>query len=353
MRNHFSEHKTRKRVRSRAPLRLGIAGGGTDLSPYCDEHTGYVLNATIDRYAYCTIETCEDNLVAFNASDQQKSLSLSMDEYPFDLDGDLLLLKATYNKMIKEFNNNKPLPLKIVTYCDSPVGSGLGTSSSLVVSIIKAFEEYLSIGFDDYQIAHLAYEIERIDCQLQGGRQDQYSATFGGFNFMEFYGKNKVLVNPLRIRNWIKCELESSILLHYTGTSRSSAAVIDHQVKNFTKKGSETLENMHQLKRSALHMKEAILRGDFRAFVDYMNLSWESKRKSANSVSNPHIDETIEMAKKTGALCAKVSGAGGGGFIMYFVPPEKRQNVIQVLSDRGGWISNCHFTKEGSQCWTI
>ena len=101
-------------------------------------NTGYVLNATIDRYAYCTIETCEDNLVAFNASDQQKSLSLSMDEYPFDLDGDLLLLKATYNKMIKEFNNNKPLPLKIVTYCDSPVGSGLGTSSSLVVSIIKS-----------------------------------------------------------------------------------------------------------------------------------------------------------------------------------------------------------------------
>jgi len=342
-----------KKVRSRAPLRLGLAGGGTDLSPYCDEHTGYVLNATIDRYAYCTISTLEGKQVTFNATDQNKSETLSIDDYPFTLEGDLVLLKAIYNKIITDYNGGKPLPLSITTFCDAPVGSGLGTSSSLVVAIIKAFEEYLSIGFDDYQIARLAFDIERIDCKLEGGRQDQYSATFGGFNFMEFHSQEKVLVNPLRVRNWIRCELESSILLHYTGKSRSSAAIISDQIKSFTDKKSSSLENMHKLKESAILMKEAILLGDFDSFVDIMRATWEAKKKSSNSVSNPLINDSINRAIEAGALAAKVSGAGGGGFIMYFVPPEYRKNVIKVISDSNSWVSNCHFTMEGSQCWTI
>ncbi|CNK84134.1 dehydrogenase [Yersinia alsatica] len=342
----------KKIARSRAPLRLGLAGGGTDISPYCDEYTGYVLNATIDRYTYCTIESSNEKQVTFTANDQNKSVTFNIDEYPFQIDGDLILLKATYNKIIREFNNNVPFPLKMTTFCDSPVGSGLGTSSCLVVAIIKAFEEYLSIGFDDYQIAHLAYEIERIDCRLEGGRQDQYSATFGGFNFIEFYNQNEVLVNPLRIRNWIRSELESSLLLHYTGKSRSSAEVISDQVKSFTNKNTNCLDNMHHIKESALHMKESILRGDFDTFVDIMRAAWDMKKNSSAKVSTPEIDNYIERAIKAGALCAKVSGAGGGGFIMYFVPPEYRNNVIKVISDANSWVSNCHFTTEGSQCWT-
>lgn len=251
-----------KKVRSRAPLRLGLAGGGTDLSPYFDEHTGYVLNTTIDRYAYCSISSREDKQVTFTTTDRNSSETLSIDEYPFALKGDLMLLKVAYNKIITDYNNGVPLPLKIITFCDSPVGSRLGTSSSLMVSIIKAFEEYLSIGFDDYQIALLAFDIERIDCKLDCGRQVQYSATFGGFNFMEFYSQEKALVNSLRVRNWIRCELESLILVHYTGKSRSSAAVISDQVKSFTDKKFSSLENMHQIKESAILMKEAILRGD-------------------------------------------------------------------------------------------
>lgn len=343
----------KKIIRSRAPLRLGLAGGGTDISPYCDNHTGYVLNATIDRYAYCTITSCEDNQVTFTANDHNKTTTLDITQYPFELDCDLILLKATYNKIIKDFNNDVPIALTMTTFCDSPVGSGLGTSSSLVVAIIKAFEEYFSIGFDDYQIANLAYEIERVDCGLQGGRQDQYSATFGGFNFMEFYGGNKVLVNPLRIRNWVRCELESSILLHYTGKSRSSAAVISDQVKSFTKENSSSLDNMHHIKESAFHMKEAILCGDFDAFVNIMRVAWGKKKNSSKNVSSPKIDNYVKRAMEAGALCAKVSGAGGGGFIMYFVPPEYRKNVIEVISDETSWVSNCHFTLEGSQCWTV
>lgn len=322
-------------------------------SPYCDEFTGYVLNATIDRYAYCSIKSSDEKQVTFTANDQNKSVTFNIDEYPFQLDGDLILLKATYNRIIREFSNNVPLPLKMTTFCDSPVGSGLGTSSCLVVSIIKAFEEYLSIGFDDYKIANLAYEIERVDCKLDGGRQDQYSATFGGFNFIEFYNQNRVLVNPLRIRNWIRCELESSLLLHYTGKSRSGAEVISDQVKSFTDKNTNSIDNMHQIKELALYMKESILRGDFDAFVDIMRESWDMKKNSSVKVSTPEIDNYIERAIEAGALCAKVSGAGGGGFIMYFVPPEYRSNVIKVISDANSWVSNCHFTTEGSQTWTL
>lgn len=342
-----------KKVRSRAPLRLGLAGGGTDLSPYCDEHTGYVLNATIDRYAYCTISTQEDKQVTLTAGDRNNSETLSIDDYPFALEGDLMLLKAAYNRIIMDYHNGVPLPLKITTFCDAPVGSGLGTSSSLIVSVIKAFVEYLSIGFDDYQIARLAFDIERIDCKLEGGRQDQYSATFGGFNFMEFYSQEKVLVNPLRVRNWIRCELESSILLHYTGKSRSSAAIISDQVKTFSDKQSGSLENMHRIKESATFMKEAILLGDFDSFVEIMRAAWENKKNSSKSVSNPLINDYIDRATKAGALAAKVSGAGGGGFIMYFVLPECRNNVINAISDANSWVSNCHFTMEGAQCWTI
>jgi D-glycero-alpha-D-manno-heptose-7-phosphate kinase len=312
-----------------------------------------VLNATIDRYAYCTIEEATDDSIILEATDLNTTVRLKCDEYPFALQGELLLLKAAYNRMMRKYNGNRPIGLKITTFCDAPTGSGLGTSSTLVVAMVKAFEEFLKVGFDDYQIAHLAYEIERADCKLSGGRQDQYSATFGGFNFMEFYAEDKVLVNPLRIRNWIRCELESSILLHYTGKSRASAKIIDSQVSNFQHTNSKTIEYMHRIKESALLMKDALLKGNFGAFVEYLNLSWESKKKSSDFISNPHIDETIELAKEAGALGAKVSGAGGGGFIMCFVPPENRHKVIESIKDRGEWISNCHFSSEGSQCWTV
>lgn len=342
-----------KIIRSRAPLRLGIAGGGTDVSPYADLHTGYILNATIERYAYCTIEDMEDNEVKFITTDQNINISLSKDRYPFLLDGHLNLHKAVYNKMMKKFNANKSIAMRITTNCDAPVGSGLGASSTLVVAMIKCFDEYFGAGLDDYQIASLAYQIEREDCNLHGGRQDQYSATFGGFNFMEFYGENKVLVNPLRIKEWIICELEASIILYYTGKSRLSGSIIDQQILNIEHGTIKHIESMHRIKETALIMKEALLKGDFDSFVENLNLSWESKKCTAKSISNPKIDSIFQSAIDAGALGGKISGAGGGGFMMFFVKPEKKNDVVRLLNSNGGWTSNCQFCYEGSQCWTI
>jgi len=337
-------------VRARAPLRLGLAGGGTDVSPYCDIHGGYVLNAAIDRYAYAVIKTLDEPVVRFVATDQQME-KVRPAEVPLPLNGKLDLHKAVYNRVVKDFNGGNPIPLELSTFCDAPAGSGLGSSSTLVVAMIRAFAELLNLPLDDYTIARMAHQIERVDCGLQGGRQDQYSATFGGFNFMEFYADERAVINPLRIKNWIICELESSLVLYFTGVSRESAHIIADQSSNVKSGAADALDAMHGIKREALAMKECLLRGDFSGMVDSMRLGWENKKRSAKTVSNPHIDSIYYAAIQAGALAGKVSGAGGGGFMWFFVPTEKRMDVIRTLNGFGGQVSNCHFTKHGTQAW--
>jgi D-glycero-alpha-D-manno-heptose-7-phosphate kinase len=339
-------------IRARAPLRLGLAGGGTDVSPYCDTHGGYVLNATIDRYAYAVIKTLDEPVVRFIATDQQTEKVNAISE-PLILNGYLDLHKAVYNQMIQHYNDGQPIPLELSTFCDAPAGSGLGSSSTLVVVMIRAFAELLNLPLDDYAIAHLAFNIERVECGLQGGRQDQYSATFGGFNFMEFYADERAVINPLRIKNWIICELEASLVLFYTGVSRESAKIIADQSNNVKIGSTDALEAMHGIKQEALIMKECLLRGDFAGIVDSMRQGWESKKRSAKTVSNSHIEEIYDAAINAGALAGKVSGAGGGGFMMFFVPPDKRMDVIRALNQFDGQVSNCHFTKHGTQAWRV
>ncbi|MBI3901593.1 MAG: dehydrogenase [Nitrosomonadales bacterium] len=339
-------------VRARAPLRLGIAGGGTDVSPYCDIHGGYVLNATIDRYAYAVIRIMDEPVVRFVATDQQMEEANATTE-PLVLNGKLDLHKAVYNEMIRHYHGGVPIALELSTFCDAPAGSGLGSSSTLVVVMIRAFAELLNLPLDDYTIAQMAYKIERVDCGLQGGHQDQYSATFGGFNFMEFYADERAVINPLRIKNWIICELEASLVLFYTGVSRESAKIIADQSANVATGATDAVEAMHGIKREALTMKECLLRGDFSGIVDSMRAGWENKKRSARTVSNPLINEIYDVAISAGALAGKVSGAGGGGFMMFFVPPDKRMGVIRALGRFEGQVSNCHFTKHGTQAWRV
>lgn len=339
-------------VRARAPLRLGLAGGGTDVAPYCDIHGGYVLNAAIDRYAYAVLQPLNEPVVRFNANDQQIEEALPAAP-AYSLDGRMSLHKAVYNHIVTNFNGGKPLPIELSTFCDAPPGSGLGSSSTLVVAMIRAFVELLNLGLDDYELAKLAFKIERVDCGLQGGRQDQYSATFGGFNFMEFYADDRTIVNPLRIKNWILCELEASLVLYFTGVSRESAHIIADQSSNVQSGHVDALEAMHGIKREAMAMKECLLRGDFPGLVESMRLGWENKKRSAKTVSNPQIDSIYDAAIQAGALAGKVSGAGGGGFMWFFVPTEKRMNVIRTLNGFGGQVSNCHFTKHSTQAWRI
>ena len=341
-----------KIIRARAPLRLGLAGGGTDVSPYCDMHGGKILNAAIDRYAYAVIKTLEVPEVRFLATDQQQQIAKATNE-PLVLNGKLDLHKAVYNHMVQYYNDKNPIPMELITYCDAPAGSGLGSSSTLVVAMIRAFVELLNLPLDDYSIAQLAFKIEREECGFQGGRQDQYSATFGGFNFMEFYAENRAIISPLRIKNWILCELEASLVLFFTGVSRESAQIIADQRNNVETGAVERIEAMHGIKREAQNMKEYILRGDFDGVVKSMQDGWNAKKLSADTISNKHIDEIYEAAIQAGASAGKVSGAGGGGFMLFYVPSEHRMDVIRSLEQFKGQVSNCHFTKQGTQAWRI
>ena len=241
----------------------------------------------------------------------------------------------------------------MTTYSDAVPGSGLGSSSTLVVAMIKAFTEWLNLPLGDYDIAQLAYQIERIDAGLSGGRQDQYAATFGGVNFVEFYPDERVIVNPLRVKRWVINELENSFVLFYTGSSRESAKIIDEQIRNTNQKNKRSVDAMLELKADAVIMKESLLKGDFLTFATYLGKSWEAKKKMADAISNPTIDAIYQIALAAGAYSGKVSGAGGGGFMMFMCDPAQRIRLINALNQQEGQVMNFHFTKLGTQAWRI
>jgi len=339
-------------IRSRAPLRLGLAGGGTDVSPYCDRFGGAVLNVTIDMYAYTIIEPTDDGRVVFAASDIDGVFEARTDE-AMEIGYPLILHRAVYRRIVSQFNDGRPLSCHITTFCDAPPGSGLGTSSTMVVSMVKAFVEWLNLPLGEYEIAHLAFEIERIDAGLGGGRQDQYAATFGGVNFMEFLAEDRVIVNPLRVKNWIVSEMETSLVLFNSGVSRSSARIIEEQTTNLTSKNSTTLDAMHEIKVDAYGMKESLLRGDFDKLASFMRKSWDAKKRLAKSITNDRIDHVHAVAMDAGARAGKVSGAGGGGFITFLVDPSRRVAVIRALRNEEGQVMTCHFTRHGTEGWKI
>ena len=339
-------------IRSKAPLRLGFAGGGTDISAYADQYGGNALNATINMYAHCTIEPTETGKVIFEAVDlgirEEYTASEKLTPSPA-----LPLHTGIYNAICPVFCNSKPLSFTMTTYSDAPPGSGLGSSSTMVVAILKAFVEWLSLPLGEYDIAALAYKIEREDLALAGGRQDQYAATFGGFNFMEFYKDNHVIVNPLRLKRWIRNELEASLVLYYTGVSRESANIIKDQIEHTQKGSPKNLESLHELKKQSLIMKEALLKGDFKGFSASLLSAWFAKKNTAASISNSFLDEIYQYALSNGAESAKLSGAGGGGFMMIFCDPCRRAQLIRALKKKQGIIVSPTFTETGTQAWTI
>ncbi|MGB7264209.1 MAG: hypothetical protein WBC92_01770 [Terracidiphilus sp.] len=341
-------------IRSRAPLRLGLAGGGTDVSPYCDEFGGAILNATIGHYAYASIEPLETGLVQFNSSNRDQFAEYESTPI-LQSDGALDLLKHVYNHAVRKFNGGQPLSLRLTTSVDVPEGSGLGGSSTLVVAILKAYAEWLNYPLDDYELAQSAYVIEREDAGLRGGRQDQYAAAFGGFNFMEFGRSGRVLVNPLRIKESVVSELEASILLFYTGTSRASSEIIAEQSRNVETGNAAAVEAMHQIKQEALRMKESLLRGDFCLLHKVLHTSWEAKKHMASQIVNEKIEKLYLSALEAGAYCARISGAGGGGFMMFLADPMRKNHVADALREceNNGVVYGCHFTNVGAQAWRV
>jgi D-glycero-alpha-D-manno-heptose-7-phosphate kinase len=338
-------------IRSKAPLRLGLAGGGTDVSPYSDLYGGAILNATINMYAYATIVPRNDGKIILNSIDKD-----TVEEYDsakeLPVDNELVLLSGIYNRIVRDFTG-KPLSFELTTRVDAPPGSGLGTSSTLVVAIVGAFSEWLKLPLGEYDIAKLAYSIEREDLGMAGGKQDQYAGTFGGVNFMEFYSDDKVIVNPLRIRSKYLNELAYNLVLYYTETSRLSSSIIETQTQNVNKGNTGSIEAMHKLKEQARLMKETLLTGDIDKIGEILDYGWQHKKKMASGISNELIDNIYAAAIEAGASGGKISGAGGGGFMIFYCPGNSREKVINTLRSFGGDAKRYEFTIKGLTTWSI
>lgn len=338
-------------VRARAPLRLGFGGGGSDLSPYCDQYGGYVLNATINLFVYAVLELHDDGPVRFLAADRQECIELEPDcEMPAE--GALALHKAVYCRIMRDFNGGKAQPITLTTYSDVAAGSGLGSSSTLVVAMVEAFKELFTLPLGEYDVAQLAYNIERVDAGMIGGRQDQYAATFGGFNFMEFNADERIIVNPLRINRNTVHELEASLVVCNTGMPRDSDGIIRAQASS-VQHGGRSLEATHKLKQEAVSMKEALLKGNIRRFAEVLEQGWISKKNTASGVSNDRLDHIYNSAIEGGAYSGKVSGAGGGGFMMFLVDPPRRSDVFRALRCQKVEPMTVQFVEQGAIAWRL
>jgi D-glycero-alpha-D-manno-heptose-7-phosphate kinase len=338
-------------IRSKAPLRLGLAGGGTDVSPYSDIYGGAVLNATVSLYAYATIEPGNNGKILLRSVDKAFDILLPSSGF-LKTDGKLDLVKGVYNRVIKEYSL-PPQSFTITTFVDVPAGSGMGTSSTLVTAVLGAFAEWFKLPLGEYDLAKLAYDIERNDLGMAGGKQDQYAATFGGVNYMEFYDNGKVIVNPLRVKDQVLNELSNNIILFYTKTSRISSEIIEAQQRNVNEGSVKSVEAMHKIKELAVRMKEAILKGELDLMGELLNLSWEYKKQMAEGITNPLIDEIYEAALRAGATGGKITGAGGGGFMFFYCPGNSRYSVIQSLEQFGGQARRYEFTKQGLETWSF
>lgn len=347
-----------KLYRARAPLRISFAGGGTDVSPYAEERGGLVLNATVDKYAYATLRVRDEPAIVIKSLDYHTIAKFDLDQ-PLVYDGQLDLVKATIRRLqglesspartLKEILNGRQ-GFELFLHTDAPPGSGLGASSAVVVAILGAFSQWLGLPLTNYEIAALAYQIERVDLGIKGGRQDQYAAAFGGFNLIEFYGE-RVIVNQLRIPEAVLNELHYSLMLFYTGGTRLSAHIIDSQTSGFVERREEVVAAMDSIKQLTLETKNALLQGRLEDFGALLHQSWVNKKKMAASISNPRIDEMYAEARRLGALGGKISGAGGGGYMFLYCPYETQSAIAQRLEELGALLVSFSFEKNGLQSW--
>ena len=336
----------RQRIRARAPLRISFAGGGTDVPPFPAEEGGCVLSATIDRFAYGSLNPRDDRLVTIESVDFKTSAEVSLDEEILR-DGHLDLIKAA----VKRFGRENTSGYDLVLRSNAPPGSGLGASSTMMVTLTGLLARHYGIDLKDYDTADLAHEIERADLDIAGGMQDHYAAAFGGFNFIEF--TDRVIVNPLRVRDEISHELELSLLLCFTGITRDSAWVIEDQTRRAVSHSADTIEGLRAQKELAVAMKEALLTGALHEFGTLLGAAWIQKKRMSPLITNPRIDELYDVALRKGALGGKITGAGGGGYILLFCDFEKKHRVIEALEFAGAPVTEFTFSNKGIMTWTV
>jgi len=336
--------KPRTYFRARAPLRLSFCGGGTDVSPYPEEHGGMVLSATINQYAHASLRPRRDSKLTLASLDYD---IVARYDHPrrMKFDGSLDLIKA----VVKAMRMRRGADLW--AHSDAPPGSGLGSSSTMVVALIGVIARWLERSLSAYEVAELAYRIERKDMKLSGGRQDQYAASFGGFNFIEFH-RDSTVVNPLRIHPDVLNELEYRLLLCYMGQTRQSAHIIDRQTASYRSGRRPVVQALHRLKTETLEMKKALLLGQVDAIGELLHQAWENKKKLDPEISNPRVDRLYQLARREGAIGGKMPGAGGGGYFLLLTRFDRKHRVAATLEKHGGQVVPFQFERRGLLAWS-
>jgi len=341
-------------IRSRSPVRISFGGGGTDVPPYSDEKGGCVVSAAINKYSYATLEPRNDQEIHIESWNFLKKLKFgSIDEIQYN--NELDLLKAA----IKRLNATR-MGLNIFLRSDVPPKSGLGSSAAAFAALIGLFNHLKTEKMTLYEIAELAHKIEREELKIAGGKQDQYATVFGGLNFIEF-DKDWVRVIPLKMRKEHILELEKHLVLAYVGERPEGDVVrnyvtgdiITDQVKSMVEKKETVMEALDKTKEIALEMKKALLIGDFTRFGELLHEAWEMKKKFSPMITNKYINDLYELARKHGAMGGKLTGAGGGGFMLFFCEPNTEQIVAHELEKAGAKPVNFVFDFDGLQTWEV
>jgi D-glycero-alpha-D-manno-heptose-7-phosphate kinase len=331
--------------RARAPVRISLCGGGTDVDPYPAERGGAVLSTTIDKFAYATLRPRRDPRLTIHSLDYDIVADYHVGRRKLSYDGELDIVKAVANHF-------KPKSgFDLFLHSDAPPGSGLGSSSTMTVALVGVLREWMRLALTDYEIAELTYQIERIELKLAGGRQDQYAATFGGFNFIEFHG-DVTVVNPLRIRPSTVRELEYNLLLCFTGRTRESAGIVAEQTKAYVQGRKPVVKALDRMKELTLAMKSCLLRDRLADFGHLLHEAWQEKTRLSERISNPRIDELYHEARKAGAVGGKILGAGGGGYLLIYAPFDVKHKVAERLEKGGGDVVPFSFRDDGLTTWT-
>ncbi|TAM79563.1 MAG: GHMP kinase [Acidobacteria bacterium] len=334
-------------IRAKGPLRISFAGGGTDVKQFFEQEGGCVLNATIGRYVWGTLRSRKDGLINIESADLGYIVNYDTETDPV-YDGKLDLVKAG----IRSLGGHGSAGFDLLLHSEAPAGSGLGSSSTLMVCLVGLMKEFLNLPMTDYETARAAYQIEREELQIKGGLQDHYAATFGGFNFMEFE-KNRVIVNPLRVKQEVINELELNLVLCYTGSTRMSDGIIKDQVCRYENRVDQTLHGLRRQKQLAVEMKNALMQRRLDDFGELLDEAWQSKKMFSPKISNPRIDEMYESARKAGAIGGKVTGAGGGGYMLFYCRFESKHRVAEALAKLGGIPTGFAFEFNGLQTWRV
>jgi len=330
-------------LRSRAPVRVDFAGGGTDLSPFAEEVGGAVVNATINRYTYCTLHRRDDDSEAVKIISQDFDTSVEVTHWrELEYDGHLDLIKAAIKRLKIDFG------MDILTRCDAPPGSGLGTSASVGVALIGLLSYTKEDKLTKPEVAELAQKLEIEELDIVVGKQDQYAASIGGFNYMEF--EDVVIPHQLKIKDEVLYDLEKHLVLCYTGKSRLSGDIVSN-LQSY-KERTEISESLYKLKELAGDMREALTEGKSDRIGEILLENWECQKMWDTSVTNDYIDYLFKAALKNGALGGKGCGAGGGGCLLFYCDSDREDDVRKVLESAGARIIDFNFDFRGLQIWS-